>query len=121
MTLDPAVKTRGGQVYGLWQGGVNYAASSKDDLELFASLTDAKWVLETRQRRGYSWPSQFRYVFKNRTCDLTPTVDIDSYIEVWFDLNLDALAYEDLPEPDRYVYFGPRGGLHVGRYLPDRD
>lgn len=75
----------------LWHGGINYAAPTQDDGEVFSSLTIAKAVFEER-------------------ADFDPFYPCVESPEAWIFIGDTVGEY-----PDMVLRLGPRGGVIVER------
>lgn len=93
--------------YGLWYGGYRYAVSDPvEDIEKFPNLNAARDALRDRFRDGASWRQEFDFVNRAPESVFTPAVSENS--EILLFATPDGDAY-----PDRRVFFGPRGGVHI--------
>lgn len=95
--------------YGLWYGGPSFALSEREDMEEFSSLQAAKDALWARVNDGWSWPQEFRYVYREPETARVPGVTEESYIDLY------SAPDADLSCIERRVFFGPRGGVRIER------
>lgn len=92
------------QVFGVWNGGANYASgTAPEDLESFSSITAAKGALLNRATGGHWFQQDFAYVNKPAERALTPNADEGAHIWLY------ATAESD--EAFALLEFGPRGGV----------
>ena len=102
---------------GMWNGGVNYAASQITDAETFGSIREAADAIRDRRDLGHHYPQTFRYVFRPASSDLTPCAHDDSSggIDLYRvdGLHPDYSVRDVLSEgmPDVRLTIGPRGGI----------
>jgi hypothetical protein len=83
--------------FGLWHGGVNYAAPDDSDLIRFDSLREAGRFLQDRE--------------DNRD-GRTPCVE-SSELHLYASRRRAEVCTEN--GPDRVITMGPRGGVRIGR------
>jgi hypothetical protein len=97
-------------VYAHWYGGGSYEFGDLDqNLESFRSLVAAGQAFRDRREDGYSWKQSFAFVNRPAESDLTPCVDLESEMWIYF---ADPTGNID-PYPDRIIKFGPRGGIRI--------
>lgn len=98
------------KVYGLWYGGASYSYGDMDSLEVFDSITDAKWQLAERYHSNGKRPVDFKYADGREFSTYTPAVTESSTIQLFF-----YDPREDNNGPDRVLYFGPRMGVRESK------
>ena len=94
-------------VFAQWHGGANYAPSSKEDREVFASLRAVKDALHDRRYSGHWTPQSFTTIDGATTTALTPCVDESSYFDVY--------ATADSDDMVGRIEWGPRDGIRTVR------
>lgn len=100
------------EVFALWNGGGSYARGTvHDDLEKFPSIHAVEEALRDRYDSNGHRRVTFPYV-RGEDHVYVPVVGLESYFEVWFS---DPRSGAE-PAPDRFIQFGPRGGVQIGQH-----
>jgi len=100
------------RVYGQWFGGSSYSVPQVDEeVEVFASMSEAYTRFSDRYWFGYSFDQPFTFADGQTVSTRTPCVDLSAEMRLYF---TDPREMRD-PYPDRVVSFGPHGGVRVER------
>ena len=98
------------RVWALWHGGASYAAPYvSEDVETFASISEAREAFTDRYSSGHGFFQTFNYVNREQDHALTPAVSDDCTMTLWL---YDPTEDTD-PYPWKILSIGARGGVRL--------